>query len=142
MFSEKDALFHAPDRSVLEFASGGFAQRILLIALSEPENAGAQDFLTKILAAARLNLQKDTLFAQIPAGEPVTVLPAIKHKHAEHILVFGLPPGRIGIVADIPLYQPQLFYGATFLFADALSVLEPDKARKGKLWQALQQLFL
>lgn len=141
MFSDKDLIFRAPDRSVLDFAAGGFAQQILIVSVAEPGFPGNRNFLTKILAAARLNLENDTLFAEIPAGMPVSVLPAIKQKHAGHILVFGLPALQIGIVAQQPLYEPYVFYGTTFLFADALSVLEPDKNRKGKLWQALQQLF-
>jgi len=142
MFSEKDLIFQVPERSVLDFTSGGFAQQILVVAAAEPGYPGNRDFLAKILAAARLDLEKDTLFAEVPAGESVSLLPAIKHKHAGHILVFGLSAAQLGIVAEITPYQPQIFYGATFLFADALSVLEPDKTRKGNLWLALRQIFL
>lgn len=141
MFSDKDLIFRAPDRSVLDFAAGGFARHVLILSVAEPAFPGNRSFLTKILAASRLNLEQDTLFAEIPAGMPVTVLPAIRQKQAGHILVFGLPALQIGVVAAFPLYQPQIFYGTTFLFADALSILEPDKNRKGQLWQALQQLF-
>ena len=142
MFSDRDLIFRAPEHSILEFAKGGFAQRILIALRAEPEHPGQLEFLNKVLAAARLNLEKDTLWVEIQADEPVSILPAIKEKHAEHILVFGYKPVHLGIAADIPFYQPQTFYGATFLFADALSVLEPDKAKKGLLWQALQQIFL
>ncbi|MBL7774554.1 MAG: hypothetical protein JNK89_01040 [Saprospiraceae bacterium] len=57
-------------------------------------------------------------------------------------MVFGLQPFEIGINIQCPLYQPVEFYGATFLFADTLAALEPDKTLKTRLWQALQQLFL
>lgn len=141
MFSEKDLIFRAPEHTVLEFAGGGFARRILVIAGAGPEHPGSRDFLVKILAASRLNLERDTLFADVPTGQPLFIVPAIKQKHAEYILVFGLPPSLLGINAEMPLYQPRQFYGATFLFAESLAVLEPDKTRKGKLWQALQQIF-
>lgn len=141
MFSEKDMVFSVPERPVLDFARGGFARQVAVIAAAEPGYNGARDFLKKILAATRLNLDQDTLFASVPPGEPISILPLLKQKHAGTILVFGLTPGQTGIQANIPLYLPQIFYGATFLFADALSVLEPDKARKGQLWQALQQIF-
>ena len=141
MFSEKDLVFRVPERSVLDFAAGGFARRVLVVVTAGQERPADRDFLTKILAASRLNLEQDTLFACIPSGEPVSVLPAVKQKHAEHILVFGLSPALLGINAEMPLYQPRQFYGATFLFAESLDILEPDKTRKGKLWQALQQIF-
>ena len=142
MYSATDVVFQIPDESVLEKASGGFARRVFVAVLQEPAYPGGIDFLSKILTAARLNLEKDTLFAAIGATENLALLPAITQKQAQTILVFGLPLPQLGIRADIPLYQPQSFYGATFLCADQLSVLEPDKNRKGKLWQALQQLFL
>lgn len=141
MFSEKDLIFNAPEHSVLDFASGGFARRILVVTGAEQERPGSRDFLVKVLAASRLSLEQDTLFARVPTAEPLSIVPAIQQKHAEYVLVFGLPPSRLGINAEMPLYQPRQFYGATFLFAESLAVLEPDKARKGKLWQALQQIF-
>lgn len=142
MYSASDLLFRIPDKSVLEKASGGFARRIFVLALQEPDYPGGIDFLSKILTAARLNLEKDTLFAVIEPTEAPALLPAITQKQAQTILVFGLPLSQLGIQAEIPLYQPQIFYGTTFLCADKLSILEPDKNRKGKLWQALQHLFL
>lgn len=141
MFSEKDLIFCAPEHSVLDFAAGGFARRVLVVADAGAERPGSRDFLVKILAASRLNLEQDALFANLPSGERVRLVPVIKQKHAEYILVFGLQASQLGINAEIPLYQPRQFYGATFLFAESLAVLEPDKNRKGKLWQALQQIF-
>ena len=142
MFSERDLLFHVPQQSILDLARGGFARQVWVLAAESAGQAEALDFLTKILAAARLNLEKDTLFVRVPGNTQVSILPAIKEKHGEFILVFGLSPSDIGLKADIPMYYPLHFYGSTFLFADALSSLEPDKTLKSKLWLALQQMFL
>ena len=142
MFSDTDLLFRVPEKSVLEGVSGEFARNVALLVLAEPEFPGNWPFLTKVLAAAQLNLEKDTLFAEIHPDDRVTFLPLIKEKHPGHILVFGLLPNQLGFNIDMPLYQPQHFYGSAFLFADRLSTLEPDKALKAKLWQALRLLFL
>ena len=56
--------------------------------------------------------------------------------------IFRLPPAQLGLRIDAPLYKPVAFYGVTWLFADAVSVLEPDKNKKGLLWAALKQIFL
>jgi len=141
MFSERDLIFHVPQQSILDLARGGFARQVWVLSAESAGQAEALDFLTKILAAARLNLEKDTLFVRVPGNTQVSILPAIKEKHGEFILVFGLSPSDIGLKADIPMYYPLLFYGSTFLFADALSSLEPDKTLKSKLWLALQQMF-
>ena len=142
MFSEKELLYKMPEQSVLNLATGGFTRRVLVLTYFEPDAPHNRDFLIKILAAAGLNLETDTLFAEIPAGKPVSLLPAIKEKHAEIILIFGLHMAQLGFSIDFPLYHIQSFYGTTILIADPLSVLEPDKLRKGKLWESLQQLFI
>lgn len=142
MFSPDDLLFLPSQTDVLRLASGGFARRVFVLASIEPQQAGNRDFLIKILAAANINLEKDTLYAETPATETVSFLSVLKEKQAEHILVFGFSPEAVGLSIETPLYVPFDFYGATWLFAESLPVLEPDKGRKGLLWRALQQLFL
>ncbi len=142
MFSEGDLIFRIPEQSILEKARGGFKRLIWVLVAERQGQPDSTGFLSKILTATQLNLEKDTLFVEIPTDKPTSVLPALKEKHGEFVLVFGLSPADIGLKANIPAYQPYLFYGSTFLFADALSVLEPDKTLKGKLWQGLQQMFL
>lgn len=142
MFSERDLLFRIPEHSILEGARGGFAKQVWVLSGGAPNQPGALDFLSKVLTAARLNLERDTLFVDVSGHAPLSILPALKEKPGEYILVFGLTPAEIGLAAEIPRYIPYPFYGSTFLFADALATLEPDKVLKGKLWQALQQIFL
>ena len=142
MFSPDDLLFLVPEQPLTERAAGGFARRIFVLSLAETEHPANRDFLVKILAAAHINLEKDTLFAEIPGQEAVSFLPVRVRKHPEFALVFGLSPAQIGLSVDAPLYQPFAFYGVSWLFAEALSILEPDKNRKAKLWLALQQMFL
>lgn len=142
MFSESDLLYRLPEKSILSDASGQFAKRIAIVTRCEPEHPENHSFLTKVLAAAQLHLAQDALFMEATPDTPFSFLPLIKAKQAEYILVFGLSPNQLGLGISIPAYQPQVFYGATFLFADKLSELEPDKIRKTKLWQALQHLFL
>lgn len=142
MFSDSDLLFRLPENTILPRLGGDFARQIAILVLAEPDAPGNLPFLSKVLAAARLNLEKDTAFAEIQPGECVSFLPILKDKHATHLLVFGLSPAQLGLAVEMQLYQAQIFYGATFLWADRLSVLEPDKTRKGQLWQALQRIFL
>ena len=143
MFSPDELIFIAPDRRVSDLSQGHFSRRIWVLALTEPVAAAAnRDFLAKVLAAANLNLDKDTLFAEIPPSEPVHFSADLQHNKPAQVLVFGLPPAQIGLSAEFPLYRPIEFYGCTWLFADALSVLEPDKTRKGQLWACLKQMFL
>lgn len=142
MFVTDELVFIAPERGIESFAEGQYARRILVLTLDEPASPNNRDFLAKIFAAAQLDLGRDSLFAQVPANEPLSMPPFIREKRPTHILVFGLSPAQLGLTLQVPPYQPVEFYSTTWLFADALSVLEPDKAKKSQLWTALKTLFL
>ena len=142
MFPADELLFLSPEPGTPESAAGGFARRVYVLALAEPACPGNRDFLSKVLSAVQLNLDKDTLFAEIPASLPVSFAAELKKKQPEHVMIFGIHPAQLGLRIDAPLYKPVAFYGVTWLFADAVSVLEPDKNKKGLLWAALKQIFL
>lgn len=143
MFLPDELLFLAPEHAASSGTlNGGFARRIYVLALAEPDFPGNRAFLSKVLSSVQLNLDKDTLFAEIPESMQLSFIAELKNKQPEHILVFGLSPAQLGFHFEPTFYQPFVFYNFTWIFADALSVLEPDKNRKGQLWVALKQLFL
>lgn len=143
MFSPDELIFAAPEHTASLFSKGGFARRVWVLLLAEPQLLEAnRDFLAKVLAAANLNVERDTLFAEIPANEAIGFSSDLKSKQPEYVLVFGLPPAQLGLTIELPLFRPIPFYGTTWLFADALSILEPDKNKKSQLWSALKQMFL
>ena len=142
MYSEQDLLFNIPEKSILKIAHGNFARRVFVASLSEPDFPENTAFLEKVLKAAGMDLEKDTLFAEITEIEQYSFLPLVKEKQTEYVLVFGIPANHLGLHVNMPLYQPISFYTTTFLFADKLSTLVADKNMKAKLWQSLQLLFL
>lgn len=142
MFTPKELIFVAPQRLPNEIAKGGFAKGIWVLAAAEPEQSDNLDFLKKVLAAAQLDLERDTLFAEIAPDEPVDMAACLRLKPADKVLVFGIPPEQLGLHIQAAAFQPIAFYGVTWLFADALSVLAPDKTKKGLLWTALKGMFL
>ena len=143
MYSPNDLLFLAPSRSVFETVTGEFARQILIISLVDPPAAANNRiFLTKVLSAAQLNLEQDTLFVELPAGQPVGLLMDLRQRKPEFVLVFGVPAAQLGLNMTIVPYQPFVFQQMTFLFADALPTLALDKEKKGQLWTALKTVFL
>lgn len=143
MFSNDDLIFLAPEFPLLDHAEGNFARRILVVLAASDNPVEERQFLTKVLAAANLNLLQDTLLVDLPeSATAVSILPALKTKQPTHVLVFGLEPKTLGLTIQANWYQAFLFYHTTFLFAENLSALEPDKVRKGQLWRALQTMFL
>ncbi|MBL7807921.1 MAG: hypothetical protein JNN28_08915 [Saprospiraceae bacterium] len=142
MLFNQELIYIAAEKTALSNAEGNFARKVAVLALQEPSSAANREFLTKVLAAANLNLTQDTLLAEIPAQEPVCIAPDLQQRKPGHILVFGISPAQLGLSIQISLYQPTAFYGATWLFADALSTLEPDKNRKSQLWNGIKTMFL
>lgn len=142
MLLSNELVFLAAEKSALADAKGGFARKVAVLALAESTNPANFDFLSKVLSAAQLNLETDTLFAEIPDGETRILAPDLQEYRPQYILVFGLSPSDLGLSFEVQAYQILNFYGCTWLFADRLSTLEPDKVKKGQLWAALKQIFL
>lgn len=141
MFPPEELIFHAAAATVLDLSEGDFAKNILILVLSEPNNANNRIFLSKVLLAAKLDLTTDTRFAEISVGQQVNCFSGLPEP-PKHILVFGLPPAQVGYYAASQLYQPINLHHCTWLFADALSVLEHDRNKKGQLWEAIKTMFL
>lgn len=141
MFSEKDLLFIAPERNEAVRQAGGFLKKVLVVYREEPQFAGAVPFLEKILGAAKVNLQEDTLHIVLPEQDVLALGVFIREKQPAQVLVFGFSPAQLGIHLHLTPYEPAVLNDSILLFSDALSVLEPDKLLKTKLWNALQQIF-
>lgn len=142
MLLANELLFLTAEKSAASNATGGFARQLLVLVQEEPNASANRDFLTKILAAANLNLAQDALLAEIPAHESRSLATDLKALAPKQILVFGLTPAQLGLSFELQAYQPLNFYGYTWLFAEKLSTLEPDKTKKTLLWTALKQIFL
>jgi hypothetical protein len=57
------------------------------------------------------------------------------------VILFGIPPKRLGIHADIKPYTVTEFYGFQFLFAEKLSAIKPSKEHREALWGELKQMI-
>lgn len=142
MFSPDDLLFVLPDALTDDRVTGACEPGGLLIVSAQTDNtAHLRDFLEKILQSVGKSLMQGTAYAESPEGASVRILPFIRQKRAARVIVFGFQPEQVGLGIRAELYRPVAFYGTTFLFADRLDILEPDRARKTQLWQALKQLF-
>lgn len=142
MMLSNELLFLAAEKTALADARGDYAKKVSVLVWEEPQALSNRDFLEKVLAAAQLDLTRDTLLAEIPGGEPRAIAPDLQEHKPAYLLIFGLPPSQLGLAIEPQPYQPLNFLGYTWLFADKLSAIEVDKAKKTQLWTALKQMFL
>lgn len=134
-------IFHKLEASkIIEHCSGNNEKGIFLL---YPEKEAAQlPFLQKILAAAKLMLEKDVLLL---AGTPSTTFSLSDFREVQQIhqvIVFGYPPQQIGLQIQIPKYQAHLINGCEYLFVDNLEQIATNDGLKRQLWGALQGMFL
>lgn len=141
MFVTEELIFLLPERAVDSLAKGHFGKEVLVLGAAEKEGLATNDFLSKILSAAHLDLEQDTCYAAVMPGEPVEMVSFLRNRRPRKIIVFGLSAHDLGLTVQTRPYQPIAFYGSQWVFADALSVLEPDKARKAQLWNVLKAWF-
>jgi hypothetical protein len=117
--------------------------RQVLVGFFDEQSVEQEDYLKKIIGAAKLNLLEDCLILR---GSLDTKFPSVANLKTAHLIqkavLFGINPLDLGLNLVIPPYQPTVFGGTTFLFVDKLSVVEGSKERRAALWACLQRLFL
>ncbi|HFC00277.1 MAG TPA: hypothetical protein ENJ53_05685 [Phaeodactylibacter sp.] len=133
---------------ILKKCVGSNQKKLLVVFNQKNETPERVEFLKKILAAAKFDMDKDILLLRLTDEEAfsfiVTRTKAINHfeqGEIDNLLVFGFAPKYFGLNLDIQKYQPAHFYKCGLLFADSLAILENDKGLKGMLWKAMQEVF-
>ena len=99
-------------------------------------------FLTKIIAAVKYDLKRDTLLCVLPIDEKLSMQTILKKHPAQKILIFGIEPKTIALHLQLPAYQVIEWNNLQLLQADSLSKINGQNKLKGALWNALQQMFL
>lgn len=141
-------IFQTPEYNTCSESCRGENQRNTLILFAAGEDTDELNaFLAKILAAVKLDLQKDVLLLPLPEDEPLHASSIVRKEKIETVIIFGLPGERLGIHLAIPLYQPVAAGSAQWLLAHSLTDIYAERQQGGKqkagaLWRALQSLFL
>jgi hypothetical protein len=136
-------IFPTPELSEFSAQIEGANAQETLVGFFDEQSIEREDYLKKIMGAAKLNLLEDCLilrgsldtqfpsFAQLQNAQPL-----------KKAVLFGIKPTDLGLNLTIPMYQPIVFVNCTFLFVDKISVVESSKERRAALWACLQKMFL
>lgn len=134
---------------ILEKCNGSNQQKLLVVYNKNDESEERLEFLKKILASAKFDIEDDILLLKVTPKIAFSFI-ALRTKVAQthpsggidNLLVFGFEPKHFGLNLQVNKYVPFHFYDCGFLFADVLSIIENDKALKGALWTGMKELFL
>ena len=98
-------------------------------------------FLSKILAAVKLDLAQDLLVLEGDSSSTFSFFDLKEGQQIDKAIIFGYAPKFIGIHLLINKYEVTTINNCQFLFADGLEKISNDKQLKGKLWGALKGMF-
>ena len=106
-----------------------------------PEND--LEFLTKMLAACKLNLGD---VAIVNHSDQALAFDKLKKQFNPVIAIaFGFEPEMIGLPLNFPHFQSQIYDSCTHLYVPALDDItaetEKGKLNKSKLWVSLRNIF-
>ena len=125
--------------TILKHCKGDNAKGIfLLYNISEAEQI---PFLSKILAAVQLDMQRDVIALASTNAQSFSLSDVNTDLLIKKVIVFGFMPPHIGLQVQFQKYQLYTIGQIQYLFADSLEVIESTKANKTLLWGALQKMF-
>ena len=141
-------IFQIPEYDAFSESCRGENQRKTLILFSSRDDTEELNtFLAKILAAVKLDLQKDILLLPLPEDQQVHLGSIVRKRKIQTVIVFGIPFNRLGIHLASAHYQPVPAGATQWLLAHSLTDIYTERQQGGKqkagaLWRALQSLFL
>ena len=136
-------IFQMPELSEFSAQLVGNNARQVLVGFFDEQSAEREEYLKKIMGAAKLNLPEDCLILRGSLDTKFPSFANLSHTYTiQKAVLFGINPLDLGLNLTVPMYQPLLFNKTAFLFVDKLSVIELSKERREALWKCLQRLFL
>ena len=141
-------LFASPDRQLRSSDLIGQGGRGIFIAY-EADSAEKErlDYLKKILGAAKIEMEQDTMTLAIQPGESLRLDTTAFHTSPKYILLFGVKPKQLSLNFQMRAYQAVTYRDTIFLYVDSLGTIQEERQagknqKAGALWLALKQIFL
>ncbi len=136
-------IFAPNDQNNESFDSDHSKEKTTLV-IYEPvnEHKELETFLTNILKAAKLDISKDVNLLKTTAESGFSFIRLKTKTSIGKVLIFGIPPKKLGINLDLKLYTSLEFQGCIFLLADSLATIQSKVDKKRALWTCLQQIYL
>ncbi|MBX2877045.1 MAG: hypothetical protein KTR30_33305 [Saprospiraceae bacterium] len=141
-------LFASPDKQLQPSDLSGKGSRGIFIAY-EADTAEKErlDYLKKILAAAKIDLDQDVNALALDAETSIQLNRSAFATAPQYILLFGVKPKQLSLNFQLPTYSPVSYQGTTYLCVDSLATIQEERMagknqKAGALWLALKQIFL
>jgi hypothetical protein len=97
-------------------------------------------FLQDIIKATKIN-GDDYRIIELSENALLRLGVFFENELCESIIFFGFTNEELGFPTNFRKYKPFLLREKSFIIADSLSIIQPDKTLKSALWQSLKELF-
>ncbi|GAB1396430.1 MAG TPA: hypothetical protein PKN57_02475 [Saprospiraceae bacterium] len=97
-------------------------------------------FLQDIIKATKIN-GDDYRIIELSENVLLRLGVFFENELCESIIFFGFTNEELGFPTNFRKYKPFLLREKSFIIADSLSIIQPDKTLKSALWQSLKELF-
>ncbi|MBS1772186.1 MAG: DNA polymerase III subunit psi [Bacteroidetes bacterium] len=113
-----------------------------LIISAHFEDGSTEDIqLQKILQACKLNKEQYQII-RFAKDQRLAWHKLKEAFHPKHVLLFGVMPAQLGIMATLYIYYPNSFDGCIWIPSLSLTEMEQQQEAKKQLWQnALKPVF-
>lgn len=137
----------AETSAMLARCTGENAKKVMLIFQTIEQSADLKSFLSKIVTAAHLELDRDTCLLILKPGEQFSFIQLSQHFDIHTLIAFGIEPQQLGIHFQTVPYAILQHEQLRYVFADDLQQIFDERQQGGKrisgeLWQTLKTLFL
>lgn len=119
----------------------GLNNKKILVCLSDQKGPAVQEFLQKVIASVGVDLHNDAFELYLPTGYQINFSTLDHEKGFNTALFFGLRPTDVGLNLNAQKYQPLSYLDKTYLFSDALEVIQNKPELKRPLWEGLKAVF-
>lgn len=141
-------LFASPDKQLQSSDLTGNGGRGIFIAYEiDATEKKRLEYLKKILAAAKIDMEQDVTTLSIQSGESIFLNAGAFSTAPRYTILFGVHPRQLSLNFQLPTYTPVTYQGMTYLWVDSLSTIQEERLagknqKAGALWLALKQIFL
>jgi hypothetical protein len=134
--------FSIVDSNAIKLFGQNQKKMLIIINSDEFDNEQSLNFLRKILAAIKYDLDVDAIIAATSTDNHFQLSALYQNTSPNTVISFGFPPKQLGIYANLRNYAFFSLQEVHYLFCDSLNHIEQQKDLKAALWDALRGRFL
>ncbi len=128
-------------RDVSNEVTGANGKKVLVVLVGVPRDSSLFQYLTKIIAAVDLDIEKDVGLLTLTNDEAFSFSGLTGKMTIDKAVFFNVPPKRAGLNINYIKYQPLSLQNRRLLFADDLGTIQGSKELRLALWNALKAMF-